>query len=648
MNRRDFYIEFYDMVDGIINGYLVSHNLPSYVGTLLFEGSYQLKARYNSLRSDGLSLSQAIEIIKDAILPKFEITREIIMPKECIPLSGALSRAGNRLAIYVYNTRQLKYMMPFIEMVNRPVVLLCERSVDIEMDMPEYVEAIDLDYSIAPELDGDVNVAVKKMRSCYTLMNSVFSELKVEGVVLLEGCHFQEQIIGEIAREHHFPSILLQQGWPSVMHTMFRRFPYSHFITWGEKFNDLWRRYNPAPEYCSAGYPYPVKPKRAEAVTFFLQAPLFISDEAYYGMFVDLISDAAWKYEHIVVLVREHPEYRMNPKRKKALLGLSNVCFVTDWPLTNVFAASSVVVSHFSSSLIEGMAHECIPLVFDPTTDSRYTPDVEALGLGCIATTSVEFFQKLDMILSEKDTYASNVLASKDCWFYAVDKEAAKNQTRVVNRITPPSVISENLCKLNLGCGRNIMPGWINVDIAATSPGVFTMDVTRPFPFPDNSFDYVFSEHMFEHLDLAGQQNMMRECHRILRPRGVLRLAMPNFDFLVDLVNNPDSEINRRYLDWSYQMFIQDKVEYEVAKDNYPVYVVNNFMHDWNHKFIHNPTTLKDLALSCGFCLGEKFPIGESPNLELQGCEKHQNEIPAWANNLETFVIEFTNVDNNW
>lgn len=640
MSRRDFYIEFYEVLDDVLHEYLTSHDLPSYVGTVLFEGSYQLKTRYSSLRSDGLPLPQAKEIVKDAILPKFDITREVIMPNDRIALSGALSRISSRLVVYVYNTRQLKYLMPFIEMVNRPLVLLCERSVDIEMDMPEYVEAIDLDYSIVPELTGNVNMAVKRMHSCYALMNSILSQLKVEGVVLLEGCHFQEQIIGEIAREHHFPSILLQQGWPSVMHTMFRRFPYSHFITWGEEFNDLWRQYNPVPEYCAAGYPYPVKSKRAEAISFFLQAPLFISDDVYFDMIVDLIVETAKKYDGRTILIREHPEFHMDISRKKALMGFSNVRFVTDWSLPDVFASSRIVVSHFSSSLIEGIAHECIPLVFDPTTDSRYTPDVEDLGLGCIATNSNEFFQKLDILLSEKDTYVGNVLASKDCWFYAVDKKAAKNQARVVNNIAPPSIITGNLSKLNMGCGRNIMPGWINVDIAA-SPDVFIMDASRPFPFPDSSFDYVFSEHMFEHLDLSGQQSMMRECHRVLRPGGVLRLAMPNFDFLVDLVNNPDSEINSKYLDWSYHIFIQDKVRHMVDRKNFPVYVVNNFMHDWGHQFIHNPISLCNMALSSGFCEGQKFPLYKSMYFELQKCERHQIEIPEWANNLETFVMEF-------
>ena len=641
MRKKDFYIEFYDVVDEVIHEYLVSHDLPSYVGTVLFEDSYQLKSRYNSLRCDGMPLPQAIGIVKDVILPDFEIIRELIMPKDCIPLSDALSHIGHRLVVYVYNVRQLKYLMPFIETVNRPLVLLCEKTVHIETDMPEYVEAIDLDYSIVPELTGNVNMAINKMRSCYRLINSIFSSLTVEGVVLLEGCHFQEQIIGEIAREHGFPSILLQQGWPSVMHTMFRRFPYSHFITWGKGFNDLLRQYNPTPEFCEAGYPYPVKSKRAEAISFFLQAPLFISDDVYYDMVVNLIAETAKRYDRRTILVREHPEFRLDISKKKALSGLSNVRFVTDRTLADVFASSRVVVSHFSSSLIEGMVHECIPLVFDPTTYSRYTPDVEALGIGAIAKNPYDFFQKLDKILLEAVTYAGNISRSKDHWYHAVGIEAAKNQAKIVNHIAQPFVMSNQTVKLNLGCGRNIMSGWINADLKATSPRVFIMDASRPFPFPDNSFDYVFSEHMFEHLDLAGQQSMMRECHRILRPGGVLRLAMPNFDFLIGLVNNPEKEINRKYLEWSYDTFISRNMSFEVSRTEYPIYVVNNFMRDWGHRFIHNKLSIMQMGKSFNFKYVRICKLGISEYAILCNCEKHQNEIPDWANNLETMVIEF-------
>lgn len=646
MKKADYYIEFYEVVDNIINEYLTLHDLPSYVGTVLFENSYSLKARYNRARAEGMDIADATVMAAKSIIPEYTIVRESIMPDTIISLRHIFDKLGDRLAIYVYNSRQLRYLRPFLDAVNRPLVLLCEESVNLDMELPEYVEAVDLDYSITENMVEVGNTISDRLTRCYILLNSILTELAPEGVILLEGCHFQEQMIGEIAHSLDIPSILLQQGWPSLMHTMFRRFPYSHFLTWGDNFNSLWHKYNPKPQYSAVGYPYAVKKKRGQAIAFFLQAPLFISDESYYSMLVNLIAKTAHQYNDHVIIVREHPEFRMQPAKKAELVSIPNVQFATNWPLADVFANSKIVVSHFSSSLIEGVAHGCIPLVFDPTSDSDYHPDIEMLGLGCIAKAENQFIGKLEQILSEEQTYVNNLNTAKRSWFQATDHEAEVNQAKEVNVIAPLRIHSHNPDKLNLGCGRNVMNGWLNVDLFSMSPKILTMDASKPYPFPDESFDYIYSEHMFEHLDLAGQQNMMRECYRVLRPGGVLRLAMPNFDFLVDLVNNPNSEINNRYLDWSYQLFIQHKLEYEVDREDYPIYVVNNFMRDWGHQFIHTTGSLANLGLSYGFNKAEQCHIGKSRYYDLIGCERHQNEIPVWANDLETFVMEFSKAHN--
>ena len=54
-------------------------------------------------------------------------------------------------------------------------------------------------------------------------------------------------------------------------------------------------------------------------------------------------------------------------------------------------------------------------------------------------------------------------------------------------------------------------------------------------PFPDNSFDFVFSEHFFEHLWFDEAVALMEECRRILRPGGVLRTTVPDADLRTDM-----------------------------------------------------------------------------------------------------------------
>src|SRR5688500_20185435 len=54
--------------------------------------------------------------------------------------------------------------------------------------------------------------------------------------------------------------------------------------------------------------------------------------------------------------------------------------------------------------------------------------------------------------------------------------------------------------KLHIGAGDGALAGWLNTDIDPGADDIFFLDVTKPFPFAGNMFDYVYSEHMIEHI----------------------------------------------------------------------------------------------------------------------------------------------------
>jgi predicted SAM-dependent methyltransferase len=48
--------------------------------------------------------------------------------------------------------------------------------------------------------------------------------------------------------------------------------------------------------------------------------------------------------------------------------------------------------------------------------------------------------------------------------------------------------------------------------------------------FEDNTFDFIYSEHFFEHLFLEEAFELLKECYRILKPNGVIRIIVPDAD----------------------------------------------------------------------------------------------------------------------
>jgi len=88
---------------------------------------------------------------------------------------------------------------------------------------------------------------------------------------------------------------------------------------------------------------------------------------------------------------------------------------------------------------------------------------------------------------------------------------------------------------LNLGCGRHFHPLWTNVDLRAHSPGVIEHNLRSSLPFAEKSFDAVYHSHLIEHLPRDEAPGFLKECARILRPRGVLRIATPDLETIARL-----------------------------------------------------------------------------------------------------------------
>ena len=83
---------------------------------------------------------------------------------------------------------------------------------------------------------------------------------------------------------------------------------------------------------------------------------------------------------------------------------------------------------------------------------------------------------------------------------------------------------------INLACGQTFDSNWINLDQSASSDEVRFHDLRTPLPFPGNYADAIYCSHFLEHLDVKKADKFLSECLRCLKPGGVLRVVVPDFE----------------------------------------------------------------------------------------------------------------------
>jgi predicted SAM-dependent methyltransferase len=166
--------------------------------------------------------------------------------------------------------------------------------------------------------------------------------------------------------------------------------------------------------------------------------------------------------------------------------------------------------------------------------------------------------------------------------------------------------------KLNVGCGTDYKDGWINIDNNSDNNIEkldLNWDLRNPLPFSDDSVDFIFNEHLIEHLTVNEAQVVIKDLVRILKPGGVLRIAMPDLAEAVDqYINLPlskDPTIKRFKLD-----FIKTRAER-----------INMSFREWGHKWLYDAEELRRRLKEAGCKNIKQCSLRDSEYPSLQNLE---------------------------
>jgi len=170
------------------------------------------------------------------------------------------------------------------------------------------------------------------------------------------------------------------------------------------------------------------------------------------------------------------------------------------------------------------------------------------------------------------------------------------------------------MLKVNLGSGTHKLDGWLNVDIAAADNPDLVADLTQPLPFDAESVDFIHTEDFVAALTLDQMHDFLRECRRILKPHGVMRLLTPDLEkFARSYLEDPQWLVSA----WTRFIAVPLKTGSACEVFNLGMQLAGKFQYD-------KPTLIR-IAADCGLRAYE-VSYGQSAHAPLRGIDLRKPE----------------------
>ena len=99
---------------------------------------------------------------------------------------------------------------------------------------------------------------------------------------------------------------------------------------------------------------------------------------------------------------------------------------------------------------------------------------------------------------------------------------------------------------------------------------IIVHDLNKGIPFENNSVDAVYHSHLLEHIDRSKVKDFLREVLRVLKPKGVQRIVVPNLYFLCkSYVEHYEKNTIQKNISEKHDHYVAAILEQSVRKEAY-------------------------------------------------------------------------------
>ncbi|MDE2218361.1 MAG: hypothetical protein KGJ58_02840, partial [Patescibacteria group bacterium] len=249
----------------------------------------------------------------------------------------------------------------------------------------------------------------------YDITYDILKILKPKTVLVIEGNAANNEIVNQVCKQLEIQTVCIQHGWSPIVHTGFRNMSYSKMLVWGKGFAKLLAPYNPKQKFVAVGshiLNHPTKDKKIDrqmTISFFLSAPSGLLTPKIWDEYFNLIIWTAKELNEHKIIVSDDPVQPLSEDKIKLLKQFHNLTIVSPskQKLRDTLNSSDVTVLIMSTIILESIAADVLPLIFNITSLPNFSPNVNTCGAG-IEVKNTANAQKILKKMAREDNFINS------------------------------------------------------------------------------------------------------------------------------------------------------------------------------------------------------------------------------------------------